>query len=136
MTEVTSTKFEVGKRYRARNGEIAGPLMWKEGSCYHLADAASGRTWTVDGRAALWTSENHPWDLLPGAIPDEPQPDAIYWQARAEKAEARLEKIHREFEALLTADTEWAICIKIICNRIGITIVPAQPLKVVWKDGE
>jgi hypothetical protein len=76
--------FEVGKRYRARCGDIAVITEIREGFDYPLLGMLGDEdeTWTYEGRAGM-TNET-PFDILPGAIPETPAPTPLtYVQACA-----------------------------------------------------
>lgn len=64
--------FEVGRRYRTRDGKLTGPLQRRQHHQYPLqAQIANDHdeTWTLDGAANILGER--PLDLMPGAISDE-----------------------------------------------------------------
>lgn len=61
-------RLQVGKWYRARNGEVVGPLSKQCGDTKwpYYARVADGitRSWTPEGRQAYKASDDSPYDLL------------------------------------------------------------------------
>lgn len=69
--------FEIGKRYRTREGRIEGPIEpnSQDNKVAYPLSAPSVLTWTSDGAYFIGTPQpvdGHPRDLMPGAIEDEP----------------------------------------------------------------
>jgi len=148
-------KFEVGKRYRTRTGEIRGPLEWHDDLKYYPFSDHLGRHWTIDGKFDVAAVEPQPFDLLPGAIPDEPtvaaespindkshprfcagydaglQDGRADWQARAEKAEAALARIAKFFEVVMSSERYGPFVqddVAHVCIEAGLTVIQGRSI--------
>lgn len=141
--------FEIGKRYRLRNGDIVTVSRTDCGEPYPV------ETICIHGKRYHYASGTNcsgfsDADLLPGAIEDEPQTD---WKVRAEKAEAhaegykaRLEKVRKYIAVMIPASLGYAdqtqkdamnLALEGVAREAGFRIlpeIPAQPLQVL--EGE
>jgi uncharacterized coiled-coil protein SlyX len=76
-TILPKPSFEVGKRYRTRDGWIVKLRDFDAGSVYPLGgifDRLTGyHWWTSEGRWCHYSRNTHERDLMPGAIEDEPE---------------------------------------------------------------
>jgi len=151
--------FEVGKKYRTRDGNIEGPLEAAPISNKYRDTHplfCDGAVWRLDGQYLIVDGKKeHPNDLLPGAIEEPEQAcvspplvEEIDWKARAEaaekraeKAEAALERVRSNGEAILRehiAATDHArgyvAGIEYLFRASGFSVLPAQLLKVIRHD--
>ena len=151
--------FEVGKKYRTRGGNIEGPLKAAPISNKYRDTHplfCDGAVWRLDGQYLIVDGKKeHPNDLLPGAIEElgqagvsPPLVEEIDWKSRAEaaekraeKADAALERVRSNGEAILRehiAATDHArgyvAGIEYLFRASGFSVLPAQLLKVIRHD--
>jgi hypothetical protein len=133
FAQPTAPVFEAGKSYLNKRGEIV-PLedLNPPYGFYHFR--GGDYVYGADGR--IDRGSDSEFDLIPGAIDDEP---AVDWKARAEKAEARMECLRNDGKILLSGKETndygkgvqegYRMALLASGFRV-IPAVPAQPLRV------
>jgi hypothetical protein len=72
LSDEPTEVFEVGKRYRTRDGVLQQPLRRRDMPTFIYDAADSSHTWDAMGSVLGDPNTPHHHDLIPGAIPDEP----------------------------------------------------------------
>lgn len=134
---VENSVFEAGKRYRTRGGWIVTLMAnspYKSPPFFYNSPSFIGIK--ADGTCCIdWPDA----DLIPGAIEDGPEID---WKSRAEKAEARIERVRLLIETDLRqhadSDDEFFSVVEVQCEVVaeaaGFRIIPSQPTRVEMGD--
>ena len=150
--------FEVGKRYRTKIGFV---MTLRSGFPHsEFYGTSPNLKWAVFYPKSGKLFIDSGFNLIPGALPDEPEPPplgaalarglregaspdapaagespATNWQARAEKAEARLERFRKFLERAFQADDTgfnmfFKMAIKRVAEVVGFRVVTAQSPRV------